>query len=294
MQNLRTCFLLALAAMASLSPARPAVATFGTSDAAQAFGAGCGQGPKGKVHVHRDSTGGMLRLVGERQSEAVLYAESQACNKLQDDVINVWRNDQGQVSAQLIDRGDGMRLLIGENAEIRGKRFDVERTGQYLIVSLGTTSTISAVAKPYLKMAEVPLDAQRIFAREGSILVVGDNPATGRLEGRTVRILPTGLAVDPVPVEIAGMPAGVRVLDYSEESDDLLLSGVDQAGQPSFVLVNLTSGRSSAVPPLKPGDNMALFLDNSALRQRLSGAPAAADSQSPAGQAGGLKGLFKR
>lgn len=258
--------------------ARPAIATFSKDDAARAFGAGCGVGPSGKVRVKRAATGNMISAVGERQSEAVIYPDSVRCHKIGEEVLDLWRTEKGNAVAQLIDRSDGARLLVGANAEIRGKRFDVDRTGQYLVVSQGTASTLSSIAKPYIKLLDLDnFDAQRIFVRRGSILLVGDNPATRRLEGRVVRVGPEGVSLDPTPVPMGEMPAGVRVLDYSEESDDLLLGGLDAAGQTSFVVLNVASGQSAAVQPVKPGDDQALFVNDEAVRERLTGSRAAAN-----------------
>lgn len=282
MQWKRSFSLGAIVAVAALAAGRPPVATFSQADAARAFGTGCGVAPKGKIRLHRDSSGSRLTLVAEKQSEAVFFPQQQSCNQIQDDVLDIWRKDDGTVAAQLIARSDGHRLLIDDHAELRGKRFDVERTGQYLVISLGNTSTLSAVARPYLKLGEVDLDAQRLFSRKGTLFVVGDNPATGLLEGRTVRITPSGLVADPNPIALAGMPAGVRVLDYAEDSDDLLLSGIDASGQASFVVVNVATGRATPISPLKPGDDMALFIRDNTVRARLTGvAGPASPTQEP-------------
>lgn len=279
----RSLSLSTLVAVAALAGARPPVGTFSKNDAAQAYGQGCGVAPKGKVRVHRSPDGSMVMLIAEKQGEAVLFAQDQRCNPLQDDVVDLWRRDDGSVAAMLIDRGDGLRLMIDEHAELRGKRFDVERTGQYLVISHGATSLLSAVEKPYLKMAEINLDAHRLFPRKGALLVVGDNPATGQLEGRTLRVTPTGLVEDPAPISMAGLTAGVRVLDFAEDTDDLLVAGLDASGQPSFIVVNLTSGRTASVQPQKPGDDMALFLKSQGVRQRLTGTPEAAQGGATAG-----------
>ncbi len=263
--------ILTLTTIAAAAVARSPVATFTKDDAARAFAAGCNAAPKGKIRFHRNPQGSMITFVAEKQAEAVFFAQDQRCNKVQDDVVDIWRRDDGQVAAQLIDRGDGLRLLIGEHVELRGQRFDVERTGQYLVISQGTVSTLSSVEKPYIKLGEVSLDAQRIFPRRGALLVVGDNTVSGQLEGRTVQITPGGLTTAPEPIQIAGMPAGVRILDYAEDTDDLLLAGIGESGQASFVMVNLTSGRSAPVQSLKPGDDMALFIKDELVRERLTG-----------------------
>ncbi len=280
MPTTRFLFLLPILAATTLCAGRTPVATYSQSDAARAYGEGCGKAPRAKVRVHRDPTGSMLTLVAEKQGEAVIYAQNQSCNELQDDVVDVWRQGDGTVAGMLIDRGDGLRLLIGEHAELRGKRFDIERSGQYLAISQGTSSSLSSVAKPYIKLADIGLDVHRLFARKGALLAVGDNALSGRLEGRTIRIGATGITVDPIPVAIADMPAGIRVLDYAEESDDLLLAGMGSSGQASFVSVNLGTGRSAAIEPLKSGDDMALFVKDNGLRARLSGVSAAAQPAS--------------
>jgi len=252
---------------------RGSIVTFTKADLDQLMNEVCGPSASGgkPITIHRTRAGDRLFLVSENAREAVVgaSADSQQCLTASSEVVDVWRNDDGQVAAMMILK-DGRRVLMIGEAELRGNRFDVERTGQYLVVSHGTDSTINAVAKAYRTGLTVDIDAQRIFARNRGLLVVGNNPRTGSLETRTIgieanRLVQTGS--NPIP----NMRAGVRVLDYSEQSDDLLLCGVDATGQSVFVTYNVGSGNSTVVEPRRPGDNLGLFVNDGQVRARLAG-----------------------
>lgn len=262
-------FIIAISANAQ----NPPVVTFSNSDLARLFQEGCPGTPisANKYHIHRNSAGNMVYVASEDHREAILYATSQQCSDLSTDTLDVWRDDKGVAVAQLINKDNMRMLMVGEYDPSRGKRFDIDRSGQYMVVSSGDSSVISAIARPYRTLLSVSnFDAQRIFARKKALLIVGSNPATNMLEARTIRIDPSGMAEES-PIPVGGMPAGVKVLDYAEKTDDLLLGGLDASGQGSFVVFNVATGQSSGVPAQKPGDDNALFIMDSGLRQRISG-----------------------
>jgi hypothetical protein len=268
--NLALTALLALF-VTGAAAARPAVVTYSKQDLARAMVLGCGEAaaPRGPVHAHRNTEGTMVYCVSEDHKEAILYSETQQCNDLSSETLDIWRGDDGNWHALLIKRSEGRLLMVGE-AELRGKRFDMERSGRYVVVSQGATSQVSAIARPYRVLATLDIDAQRIFVRKRDLLIVGDNPKTNRLEARVIRAEGDRFT-ELAPIPVANMPAGVRVLDYSEQSDDLLLGGVDASGQTSFVIVNLGSGSGTAIVPQKPGDDQAMFLSDGNLRAKLGG-----------------------
>ena len=90
----------------------------------------------------------------------------------------------------------------------------------------------------------------------------------------------TGLTTEAA-IPVGSYPGDVRVLDYCESSDDLLLGGTDPGGQVAFVIYNVATGRSSSVAPAKPGDDQAMFIDNRRARSLLQGGS-------------GVGGLFKK
>jgi hypothetical protein len=272
--------LMILAAPAAMAQRGSAV-TFSREDLARIAAEVCGEMPRdpGKLTAKRNVAGNMIYIPLPGRKEAILMPDTQQCNALSTEVIDLWRVESGEAVAQLT-LDEGKPLLLAGDAEIRGTRFDIERGGQYLLVSHKNRSTISALAKPYRSLIELDLDAQRLFVRKRNLLVVGDNPRTGQLEARVIRPQPDGMVEDP-PIVIEGMRAGVRVLDYSEATDDLLLGGVDASGQTAFVIYNIGSGRSIALPPAKPGDELGLFVTNARLRARLSGGQA---PPAPAGE----------
>ncbi len=274
----------------------PPVVTFSNEDAARAIAIACNADTysRAPVHVHRNVPGNMVYCVSEDHREGVLYSESNLCHELTSETLNVWRNEEGDVAALLIQRTEGRLLMIGE-AELRGKRFDVERTGTYFIISQGKFTQLGSTLKPYrLLHVFENFDGKRIFARKGDLLVVGDNLLTNRLEARIVRIQPDGIAERPAQ-PIADMPAGVRIHDFSEATNDLLLGGVDPQGNTLFAVVNLDTGESSAITPKKPGDDQALFLSDGNIRAKLSGTSSAAGSKRSrsGGGAGERKSFFK-
>jgi hypothetical protein len=197
------------------------------------------------------------------------------------------------------------RLLIGSEGDgISGKHFDIERTGQYVVISYGQTSAVAAVKKAYRRLLDFNIDAQRVFLRHGGLLVVGNNLATRQLEAIPVQIA-GGAYTAGAPIPVGNMPAGVRVLDYNEAGDELLLGGLDASGQTSFVVVDLSNGQASPVDTAKPGDDTAVFVADGSLRARLTGGnPAAPQTGAPAPQndqqqqtpkkRGGLFGWFGR
>lgn len=278
--------------------AKPQVVTFSKGDLARMMVEGCGPNaaPRRTVHAHRNTACNMLYFVSEDHQEAVIYAQTQQCNETSTDTLDVFRDDKGKAVAQLILKDERPMLMVGDFDPVRGKRFDVERSGQYVCISQGTSSTLSSIDRPYRTLYKLDLDAQRIFVRKRALVVVGGNPSTQRLEARVIRVERSGFTEEP-PVSIASMPAGVRVLDYSEESDDLLLGGVDPSGQAAFVVYNIGNGQSYSVMPQKVGDDMAMFVSDSALRARLTGssssAKAADSGEKPTGAAKS-GGLLKR
>jgi hypothetical protein len=305
-----TLSLLLLIIALNVNAQRTPVATFSSGDLARMFQEACpGVGLRSdKFYAHRNSPGSMVYIASEDHREAIIYASSQQCSALSSDTLNVWRDDKGVAVAQLINKDNMQMLMVGEYDPSRGKRFDVDRSGQYMCVSSGSTSVISAIAKPYRTLLTLSnFDAQRIFARKRALLVVGTNPATNQMEARAIR-LDAGAMVEDAPISLGGMPAGVTVHDYSEKTDDLLLGGVDAAGQSSFVVFNVTSGQSSGVTPGKPGDQFALFIADSGLRQRITGragpvmaAPpernsseASSNEPQPTKRSGGIFSVFKK
>ena len=258
----------------------PPVVTFSSDDAARAVAIACNQEAysRAPVHVHRNVPGNMVYCVSEDHREGVLYSESNLCHELTSETLNVWRTEEGEVAALLIKRTEGRLLMIGE-AELRGKRFDVERTGTYFIVSQGKFTQLGTTMKPYRVLhAFQNFDGKRIFARKGDLLVVGDNLLTNQLEARFVRI--EGERIVELPARpVANMPAGVRIHDFAEASNDLLLGGVDPDGNTLFAVVNVETGESSAITPKKPGDDQALFLSDGNIRAKLSGTSGAAGSK---------------
>lgn len=226
------------------------------------------------VHAHRNLEGDMVYLACEDHREAVVFPDSQQCIPLDKQVFDIFRGSKGEGMAQIMERS-GERLLIINQCDLRGKRFDVERTGRYQVIFNGTNSLVSAVSRPYMTLLKLDLQARRIFARKRGLLVVGDNPATKMLEAHMINVAEGALS-DQGAMPIGNMPAGVQVLDYSENSDELLLGGVDASGQTSFVVFDLATGQTSGVTPQKPGDDGAMFIENARLRSRLSGGASSA------------------
>jgi hypothetical protein len=126
------------------------------------------------------------------------------------------------------------------------------------------------VSKAYRRLVDFNMDAQRVFLRKGGLMVVGNNNVSRQLEAVQVRIEGGTYTAEP-PVPVGSMPAGVRVLDFNEASDELLLGGVDASGQTSFVIFDLASGQASPVTTSKPGDETGCFISDGALRSRLTG-----------------------
>jgi len=275
--------------------AHPPVVTFSNDDAARAIAIACklDSYSAAPVSVHRNVPGNMVYCVSEDHREGVLYSESNTCHELTSETLDVWRTEEGEVAALLIQRTEGRLLLVGE-AELRGRRFDVERTGTYFIISQGKFTQLGATTKPYRVLHVFQdFDGKRIFARKGDLLVVGDNLATKQLEARLVRIEGDRIIEQPAR-QIANMPAGVRVHDFAESTNDLLLGGVDPQGNPLFAVVNLETGESSGITPKKPGDDQAMFLSDGNIRAKLSGTSGAAGSKrNRSGEGGERKLPFK-
>lgn len=266
------------------------VVTLNEQDIAGLMAAACGpQGvPSQDVHVHRNSAGNMLYMVAEGQFEALIYAQQQMCNPLAPESLNLWRNaTDGTVIAQLAKRYDGERLLVqGSTDGISGKHFDVSPGGQYLVISHGDSSSVSPVDRPYVRTIELDMDARRIFSRRDGFIVVGSNKNTNRLEAVQVSVQ-GGTATAGPAMGVPGVPAGVLVLDYNSETDELLLGGLNATGVTSFAIANLSTGQARLVENVKPGAVTALFIADPGLHARLTGQPVpAAAPQQPAGPPG--------
>jgi hypothetical protein len=251
---------------------RSSVGTFSNADAARIFQQACGVPSRSNaLHVHRLSSGNMIYVISEDHREAILYASTQQCNQISTETLDVWRDDKGNAVAQLIDKDSMRMLMVGDFDPIRGSRFDVDHSGQYLCISNGNASIISAVARPYRTLLTLNnFDAQRIFARNKELLLVGSNPTANTMEARAVSISPTGMIENP-PMTLKNMPGGIWVLDYSSKSDELLLGGTNATGQTSIVLYDMNSGQASSIPLEKPGDDNALFIADAGVRNRLTG-----------------------
>jgi hypothetical protein len=266
------------------------VVTMNDQDIAQLMASACGpQGvPSKDVHVHRNSTGNMLYMVAEGQFEALVYAQQQMCNPLSPETLNLWRNaGDGAVTAQLAKRYDGERLLVqGSTDGISGQHFDVSTGGQYLVISHGESSSVSPVDRPYIRTIELQMDARRIFNWRDGLLVVGSNKAANRLEAVPVSVQ-AGTATAGAPIPVPGVPAGVHVLDFDSETDELLLGGLNASGVWSFAIANIATGQARLVENAKPGATTALFIRDPALYARLTGAPLppAGATGAPAGAA---------
>lgn len=300
----------AFAALASSVVGQSSVVTFSKKELGSAVAGLCNSQflPRGATHVHRNLAGNMIYIVAEGEREAIIFAGSQSCNTLSSDTLDLWRSDaNGSVVAQSATRFGDKRLLVGTEGDgIAGRRFDIERSGTYLIISHGDSSSVASVAKPYRRLAELNFDAQRIFLRRNGLFVVGNNTATRQLESSQIRNDGGVLTAEP-PMPVGGMPSGVRVLDYNEARDELLLGGLDASGQTSFVVLDLATGQGAPVPNAKPGDETGLFISDGALRARLTSgnlaqpqaAPVPSQATQPAGQPQqqrrrGLMGIFGR
>ncbi len=288
--HLRTMgFLAALSIWAGAAFGQSNVVTFTPQDIAGLMAAACGPqslAPEKDTHVHRNAAGNMLYIVGAGKFEALIYAQQQNCNPLSPETLNLWRNQaDGAVSAQLAKRYDGERLLVqsGGSDGISGKRFDVEPSGQYLLVSHGESSGVSPVDRPYVRTIDLQIDGQRLFKRPDGLLVVGSNKATNQLEAVPVS-LQGGTAVAGAPIVVPGVPAGVQVLDYNDKTDELLLGGLNASGVTSFAVANLSTGQARLVENVKPGATTALFINDPGLLARLKGEPIPAQQGSAAGQ----------
>ncbi len=271
------------------------VVTLTDQDIAGLMASACGpQGvPTKDVHVHRNAAGNMLYIVAEGQFEALVYAQQHMCNPLAPETLNLWRNaTDGSVSAQLAKRYDGERLLVqGSTDGISGQHFDVAPGGQYILISHGESSSVSPLDRPYIRTIELQMDARRIFMRRDGLLVVGSNKTSNRLEAVPIS-LQGGTATAGAPIPVPGVPAGVMVLDYNQDTDELLLGGLGATGVTSFAIANIATGQARLVDDAKPGAVTALFISEPGLYARLTGkaAPpgmggsAATGQRGPAGQ----------
>jgi len=273
--------------LAASSFAQSNVVTFSEQDLAGLMASVCGpQAVASKLHLHRNASGNMLYIVSPGKFESLIYAQQQMCNPLAAETLNLWRNmNDGAVSAQLASRFDTERLLVGGSSDgISGKAFDVEPSGQYLLISHGDVSSVSPVDRPYIRTIELQMDARRLFMRQGGLIVVGNNKSTNQLEAVPVS-LQGGTATAGAPIVVPGVPAGVSVLDYNEKTDELLLGGIGAGGVTSFAIANLSNGQARLVDNAKPGATTALFISDPGLVARLSGQPVPAGAGGPQGGA---------
>jgi hypothetical protein len=262
---------LALCCVAAAATAKPTVVTFSRADLARIVGEICGYmpAPTTLLYIRRTTDSSIVYISSEDNREALLMADSEQCSPLSTTTVGLWRADDGTVPAMLDKKEEGRLLMIGET-QLRGKRFDVDRSGSYASVSMGTNTNLCAISKPYRTAHTVGLDTQRIFVRKKKLLLVGGNPATRMLEAVPVRTDEAGLTTE-ASIPVGTYPGDVRVLDYCEATDELLLGGTDASGQTAFVVYNLGSGKTSSVAPTKPGDDQAMFINNRRARSQLQG-----------------------
>ena len=226
----RPVTVLALCCVTAAVTARPPVVTFSRADLARVVGEVCGTlpVPSTPLLIRRTTDSSIVYISTEDCREAILTGNSGKCSPLSTTTVGLWRADDGTVPAMLDKKEEGRLLMIGET-QLRGKRFDVDRTGSYASISLGNVTNLCAIGKPYRTAHTVALDTQRVFVRKKKLLLVGGNPATRMLEAVPVRTDETGLTTEAA-IPVGSYPGDVRVLDYCESSDDLLLGGTDPGG----------------------------------------------------------------
>jgi hypothetical protein len=276
-----TALTMGLVGTATTVSAQP-VSTFSAARAIQAAQEVCpGTQVSNNVRVRRNAESTMISIINEGKSETVIHGGKPLCSPLQEMVMDIWRSPEGQAIGFVQLREEGRKLVIGET-EFRGLRYDIDPTGTYFTLSQGQSSSIAAVSRPFRKLLSIDLDVQRVFARGRQVLVIGNNPVSGRLEYRTLQPSETGLSVVGQGA-VGTQPAGVRVLDFDSRSGSVLISGTDASGQPGFVVVDISSGATRGIRPQSPGDDQALFVSNASLRRALTGTSAVAEGSTGGG-----------
>ena len=127
---------------------KSSIVTFSEDDLSRAIGqCGCQMAPQGtKLHARRNTAGDLVYVISEHnKQEGIVTAESGTCNTLSKEVLDVFRNDKGEAVAQIIDKDNMRMLMVGDIDPVRGRRFDVERTGVYFVVSHGKDSVLAAI-----------------------------------------------------------------------------------------------------------------------------------------------------
>lgn len=259
--------------MVSLANAATVV-TFSQDDLSRILGEVFGErpDPKKKLRIHRSFNNKTLHIVFPSRGEAILHSNRQEQFPVSDLVCDTLRLDNGQVAAVLAEDTAYPMLMVGDQAPIRGRGYDVDPAGRALMISQKSATVLCTLDKPYFTKLSLPdFDGRRLFARRGELLLVGNNNKTNLVEARVIRVNGPGVYAEAGSLNLPNVAAGVRVLDYDSTSDELLLGGVDATGAGTFAIYNLTNGQGRTVSPNKPGDTEALFLDNSKLANRLTG-----------------------
>ncbi len=249
------------------------IVTFSQDDIARIIGEVVGhQPPTGSLVIRRNASGTMLNSCYPKTVEVILRNNRQEQQPISNTVLSVYRLEDGSPAAQIVEDEGFPTLIVGDNEHIRAKGgYDVEYSGRALMISQKENTTLATLDKPYFTKINIPnFDGKRIFSRKGDLLLIGNNNATGLMEARIISSR-GNVFTEAGKLNLRNVAAGIRVLDYSQEADELLLGGVDASGAASFAAYNLGSGHGRVIKPQEPGDTEALYMPNGRLMNRLLG-----------------------
>ena len=189
--------------------------------------------------VRRNSSGSRVYLYEGPKGRGVLIVEGgRVVRQVERPGDVAFLNDDEQFVAWADDFEKGATFGNGGHRDLRGGPFDVDPGGRYFVIGggYGETSEIAAVAEPARTLARAKLQAQRIFAAENKIYLLGSGQG-GSLVCQTYAVTAESASLIDEQ-RIAGLAH--EVLDMDPTTERIVISG---EGIFSWQLVELHTGR---------------------------------------------------
>ena len=126
--------------------------------------------------VRRNSAGSRVYLYEWPEGHGVMIVEGgRVVRQIQRPAQLAFLNDDEQFVAWTDDLKKGVTLIDGSHRDLRSGQFDVDPGGNYFVVGggYGETSEIATIAHPMRTLALAKVGAQRIFANDNKLYVLG-------------------------------------------------------------------------------------------------------------------------
>jgi hypothetical protein len=126
--------------------------------------------------VRRNSAGSRVYLYEWPKARGLMIVEGgRVVRQMQRPAERAFLNDDEQFVAWSDDLQKGVAFIDGSHRDLRSGEFDVDPGGNYFVIGggYGETSEIAAIAHPMRTLALTKVEAQRIFANDDKVYLLG-------------------------------------------------------------------------------------------------------------------------